>query len=65
MRRTEVTIRRILLSCCILAATACAASAEQFVKIGKLTVKADPRYKEWMTNEYMRAVIFPYGKKPR
>ena len=27
--------------------------------------KTDPRYKEWMTNEYMRAVIFPYGKRPR
>ena len=26
--------------------------------------KADPRYAEWMTNEYMRAVIFPYGEKP-
>jgi len=26
--------------------------------------KADPRYNEWMTNEYMRTVIFPYGKKP-
>ena len=26
--------------------------------------KADPRYDEWMTNEYMRTVIFPYGKKP-
>jgi len=25
---------------------------------------ADPRYKEWMTNEYMRTVIFPYGKRP-
>ena len=26
--------------------------------------KADPRYNDWMTNEYMRTVIFPYGKKP-
>ena len=26
--------------------------------------KIDPRYKEWMTNEYMRTVIFPYGRKP-
>ena len=26
--------------------------------------KADPRYQDWMTNEYMRTVIFPYGKKP-
>ena len=24
----------------------------------------DPRYEEWMTNEYMRTVIFPYGKRP-
>ncbi|MGB2821994.1 MAG: heparinase II/III family protein [Phycisphaerae bacterium] len=26
--------------------------------------KADPRYKEWQTSEFMRTVIFPYGKKP-
>ena len=26
--------------------------------------KADPRYNDWMTNEYMRTVIFPYGEKP-
>jgi hypothetical protein len=26
--------------------------------------KDDPRYEEWMTNEYMRTVVFPYGKKP-
>ena len=26
--------------------------------------KADPRYNDWMTNEFMRTVIFPYGKKP-
>lgn len=26
--------------------------------------KSDPRYREWMTNEFMRIVIFPYGKKP-
>jgi len=26
--------------------------------------KTDPRYNDWMTNEFMRAVIFPYGKKP-
>lgn len=23
--------------------------------------RADPRYSEWMNNEYMRAVVFPYG----
>jgi len=27
--------------------------------------KDDPRYPEWQTNEYMRAVIFPYGRKPQ
>lgn len=26
--------------------------------------KADPRYAEWMTNEYMRTVVFPYGRRP-
>jgi len=26
---------------------------------------ADPRYEQWMTNDYMRTVIFPYGKRPR
>jgi len=26
--------------------------------------KDDPRYTEWQTNEFMRTVIFPYGKKP-
>ena len=26
--------------------------------------KDDPRYEEWMTNDYMRTVVFPYGKRP-
>jgi hypothetical protein len=25
--------------------------------------KDDPRYQDWMTNEFMRTVIFPYGRK--
>jgi hypothetical protein len=27
--------------------------------------KDDPRYDEWMTNDYMRTVIYPYGKRSR
>ena len=26
--------------------------------------KSDPRYRDWITNEFMRIVIFPYGRKP-
>ncbi len=27
--------------------------------------KSDPRYQEWMTNPFMRVVIFPYGRPER